>query len=92
MSDLDQSDYEVVFESQLKSRVLNKSIARLMALIPNSANEQRDVVIFAIEDIVFLEQIRRRIGTPKVWLWNLSYPHKFKHKLASFSSVSERVV
>lgn len=53
MSDLDQSDYEAVFESQLKSRVLNKSIARLLALIPNSANEQRDVVIFAIEEIVF---------------------------------------
>ena len=70
MDDLKQSNYEVVFENQLKVKVRSKSLARLLAFMPIKSKEQRDVVAFAIEDIVFLEQIRRCIGSPKVWLWN----------------------
>jgi hypothetical protein len=70
MKDLDESVYEVLFEKQLERKKGSKTLARIKAFLPCKAGSESNLVVFAIENIIFLDYVYRNIGKPKIWLWN----------------------
>lgn len=70
MKDMDRDVFDYVFENDFYSRVSNKTFSRIKAFWPSSPGAYDHVLAFAIENIIVLDQIYRKVGKPKVWLWN----------------------
>ncbi len=70
MKDVIDLDYDIFFESDFRCRVINKTFARFNAFLPSKPGPNDCVLAFAIENIIVLDQIYRKVGKPKVWLWN----------------------
>ena len=57
MKDVVDCNYDVVFESDFRCRVINKSFARFKAFLPSKPGPSECVLAFAIENIIVLDQI-----------------------------------
>ena len=70
MRDLDAYRYDVLYEGQIDSRVSSKFLARVLALFSSVSCNDKQILVFAIEDVILLDKIYRTMGKPKIWLWN----------------------
>jgi hypothetical protein len=92
MKDVVDCNYDVVFESDFRCRVINKSFARFKAFLPSKPGSNECVLAFAIENIIVLDQIYRKIGKPKVWLWNPISSMTRKNKKLFLSYVQRKEI
>lgn len=70
MESLDSKKYNVFFEKELEKENKNKFFLRIRAFFFNKSYCKKEVIAFAIENIITLDYVYRNIGVPKVWLWN----------------------
>lgn len=90
MKDLDSTKFQVLFEHELKVENISKTISRLNAFLPFKSGESKNVIIFAIENILVLDHVYRNIGKPKIWLWNPIFSMKAKNRKLFLSYVKRK--